>query len=113
VASVPCASLLLFLRLFCDTLNDFVTARGPAPPATVGLPTPNLVCPVTFFERVTCRTGFGTVPCRVVLASLSACFVASTSEAWITIEAMRLGPARLERLVDVDRVWTVLVIGFL
>ena len=51
VSSVGLRLLLLFARLLLETLIDLVTARAPDPPATTGLPTPNLNC-ASFAFRV-------------------------------------------------------------
>jgi hypothetical protein len=53
VASDGFIVLLPFPRCALGMLIDFVTARGPAPPAATGLPTPNLVCSFAFLVRVT------------------------------------------------------------
>lgn len=52
VASDCFIVLLPFPRCILGTLIDFVTARGPAPPAATGRPTPNLVCSFAFLVRV-------------------------------------------------------------
>lgn len=51
-------TLLLARLLFFDKLNDFVTARAPAPPAAFGRPTPSLSC-VSLAFRVLVAGGGG------------------------------------------------------
>lgn len=59
VASVGFIVLLFLPRFPFETLKDFVTARGPEPPAAAGLPTPNLVCSFAFLVRVAGGVGSG------------------------------------------------------
>ena len=58
MAASEILTLLLARLLFFDKLNDFVTARAPAPPAAFGRPTPSLSC-VSLAFRVLVAGGGG------------------------------------------------------